>query len=88
VLGASIYQVIGLISNEFFILILISFIISIPLVWYSVRLWLQNFAYRIEMSVWIFASAGIIALLIAALTISVQSVRAAIANPVDSIKSE
>ncbi len=88
VLGASVNQIINLIFHDFIKYISISFVIAIPLALYSVRLWLQNFAYRIEITLWIFLFAGLLAILIAALTISIQAVKAALANPVESLINE
>jgi putative ABC transport system permease protein len=88
VLGASLNQIISLISHGFIKLIFISLVIAIPLAWYSVHLWLQNFAYRIEITIWVFVFAGALATLIAVLTISIQVAKAALANPVESLKNE
>ncbi|MEX1238508.1 MAG: FtsX-like permease family protein, partial [Cyclobacteriaceae bacterium] len=88
VLGASINSIVALLSGSFFKLALIAFIITVPLGFYGSDQWLENFAYRIEMSWWMFACAGALILLISFLIISFQSVRAARSNPVDSLKSE
>ena len=88
VLGASVNQVLTLLSKEFLLLVSLSFFISIPLTWWMMNNWLNNFAYRINISWWIFASGGIIAVMITLITISFQSIRAAVANPVNSLRSE
>lgn len=76
-----------LLSRESSMLV-ISFVIASPLAWYAMRSWLQDFAYRVDIEWWIFALAGAISVLIAFLTVSFQSIRAAHANPVDSLRSE
>ena len=88
VLGASTSNLVGLLSKDFIKLVFISLIISIPLAWYFTNHWLEDFAYRVEVHWWIFAVAGILALLIAFITVSFQSVKAALSNPVDSLRSE
>jgi putative ABC transport system permease protein len=88
VLGASVSQVVTLIFQDFLRLILIAFVISIPVAWYAVSQWLQGFAYRIEIQWWIFALAGILAFSIALMTISFQAIKAALANPVKSLRTE
>ena len=88
VLGASITQIIGVFSVDFLQLILVAFLIAGPLGWYFMSSWLHDFAYRIEISWWIFGLAGSAALLIAAVTVGYQAVRAATANPVSSLRSE
>jgi hypothetical protein len=88
VLGASIGQIIGIFSMDFLRLILLAFLIAGPIGWYFMKSWLHDFVYRIDISWWIFALAGSVALLIAALTVSYQAIRAATANPVSSLRSE
>ena len=88
VLGASVQNVLLLVSKEFLLLVLIAFIISIPITWWAMRVWLQDFAYRININVWVFAAAGIAAILIALITISFQAIKAAISNPVKSLRME
>jgi putative ABC transport system permease protein len=88
VLGASVNQIVGLLSKEFMKVVLISFIIAIPMAWWAMDKWLQDFAYRIEISWWIFALAGGFSLLITLLTVSYQAIKAAIANPVKSLRTE
>jgi len=88
VLGASLGQIVSLFAKDFLQLVLIAFLIAGPLAWYTMNSWLHDFAYRIAISWWIFALAGISALLIALLTVSHQALRAATANPVKSLRSE
>jgi len=88
VLGASIASVITLLSTDFFKLILIAICIASPVAWYVMNQWLQEFAYKINMEWWFFALAGFLVLFLALLTVSFQSIRAALMNPVKSLKSE
>ncbi|WPU91071.1 ABC transporter permease [Mucilaginibacter sabulilitoris] len=88
VLGASVSAITGMLSKDFIKLVFIAILISSPLAWYLMSKWLQGFAYRIDISWWVLALAGIIALLIAIITVSFQSIKAAMANPVDSLKNE
>jgi putative ABC transport system permease protein len=88
VLGASEASIVRLLSKDFLKLVVIGFVIAVPIGWYGMHRWLQNFAYKITMSWWIFLLAGGIALVIALATVSWQSVRAALANPVDSLRNE
>ena len=88
VLGASVISVTKMLSKDFIKLVFISCLVAFPLSWWAMNKWLQSFAYRINISWWIFAVAGITAILIALLTVSFQAIKAAIANPVDSLRSE
>jgi ABC-type antimicrobial peptide transport system permease subunit len=88
VLGASVSSVIYLFSKEFIILIAIAFVIASPVAWYFMNKWLQDYVYRINISWWIFIIGGISAIIIALITVSFQAVKAAIANPVKSLRSE
>jgi putative ABC transport system permease protein len=88
VLGASIANIAGMLSLDFIKLVCISILIASPFAWYFMQKWLQDFAYRISIEWWVFAISGIAALFIAFITISFQSVKAAIANPVKSLRSE
>lgn len=88
ILGASAGSIISMLSKDFLRLIIISFIVAFPLAWWGMHTWLQNFAYRTDIAWWVFALAGAIAALIALLTISFQAIRAAIANPVKSLRTE
>lgn len=86
--GASITQILVLLNQDFVKWVFLAFIIAIPISWYGMQIWLADFAYKAEMSWWLFALAGITALAIAILTVSYQSLQAAIANPVDSLRDE
>jgi putative ABC transport system permease protein len=88
VLGASVSGITAMLSTDFLKLIFISAIIAVPIAWYIMNKWLQDFAYRITISWWVFVVAGLAALLIALITISFQSIKAAIANPVKSLRTE
>lgn len=88
VLGASVQNVVLLLSKEFLVMVIIAFVIAVPVTWFAMNKWLQEFAYRINISWFTFIASGIIALLIALITVSFQSVKAAIANPVKSLRTE
>ena len=88
VLGASVLNIVKMLSTDFVKLVLLSFIIATPIAWWFMNMWLQDFTYRINLSWWIFAATGVIALIIALVTLSFQAVKAAVANPVDSLKTE
>lgn len=88
VLGASVSGIVKLLSKDFLKLVSVSILISIPIAWYGMHNWLQGFAYRIEINWWIFVIAGIVAILIAMVTVSFQAIKAALANPVNSLKAE
>jgi len=88
VLGASVTGIVQLLSKDFLKLVVVSFIIATPIAWYGMNQWLQSFAYRIPLSWWMFALAGMIAVFIALFTVSTQAIRAALTNPVKSLKSE
>lgn len=88
VLGASVQQVLLLVSKEFLYLVLIAFVIAIPATWWVMNKWLQDFAYRTTINAWVFVMAGVIALFIAVFTISFQAIKAALMNPVKSLRSE
>jgi putative ABC transport system permease protein len=88
VLGADIRSIVGLLSRDFMMLVLIAIIIATPISWYAMNRWLQGFAYKMEIQPWIFILAGFIALAIAGITISFQSIKSAVMNPVNSLRSE
>ena len=88
VLGASVGNIVNLISKEFLLLVIIASLIAFPIAWYAMSSWLQDFAYRVNIAWWVFIFSGIIALLIAFATISFQAIKAAIANPVKSLRTE
>ena len=78
----------AMLSKDFIKLVIIAILIASPVAWWAMNKWLQDFAYRIHISWWIFAVAGLIALLIALITVSFQAIKAAIANPVKSLRTE
>ncbi len=88
VLGASVGNIVTLFSKDFVKLVLIGFFLAIPLAYIAMQQWLENFAYRIEIEIWTFIIAGVTALLIAWLTVGYQSLKAALRNPVDSLRNE
>jgi putative ABC transport system permease protein len=88
VLGARVASIVGLLSKDFTILVGIATLIAFPVAWWAMYKWLETFAYRTEISWWIFLVAGAVALAIALLTVSIQTVRAALANPIKSLRSE
>jgi putative ABC transport system permease protein len=88
VLGATVTGMAGLLSKDFLLLVLVSCLIAFPIAWWTMHNWLKDYAYRIDISWWIFAVAGAGAILIALATVSFQAIRAALANPVKSLRSE
>ena len=88
VLGANVSNIVTMIAKDFLKLVLIASIIAFPVAWWAMNKWLQDFAYRISIAWWVFALASVIAVLIALITISFQSIKAAIANPVKSLRTE
>jgi len=88
VLGSSVSGIVLLLAKDLVKLVLIAIVIATPLAWISMNKWLQDFAYRIHISWWIFGIAGILALVIAFITMSFQAVKAAMANPVKSLRTE
>ncbi len=88
VLGASVKNVLYILSKDFILLVLIAFIIAVPVTWWIMYNWLQDFAYRINIQLWVFGAAGVLAVLIAVITISFQAIKAAISNPVKSLRTE
>ncbi|AMR32654.1 cell division protein FtsX [Mucilaginibacter sp. PAMC 26640] len=88
VLGASVASIVTMLSNDFLKLIAIAAVIAFPVAWWAMNKWLQDFAYRIAIKWWVFVLAGAIAIVIALVTISYQSIKAALSNPVKSLKSE
>ncbi|GAB3263949.1 ABC transporter permease [Larkinella harenae] len=88
VLGASVTSIVALLSKDFIRLVGIAILIATPLGWYAMNQWLADFAYRVELSWWVFALAGLVAVLVALLTVSYQSIKAALVNPVRSLRSE
>jgi putative ABC transport system permease protein len=88
VLGASVSGITAMLSKDFVKLVIISIIVASPIAYWAMTKWLQDFAYRISISWWMIAVAGLTAIVIALITISFQSIRAAIANPVKSLRTE
>ena len=88
VLGATVAGIAALLSKDFLKLVLLAVIIATPIAWYATNVWLQGFAYRAAISWWIFLLAGVLAFLIALLTVSFQAIKAALANPVKSLRTE
>jgi putative ABC transport system permease protein len=88
VLGASVSSIVGLLSRDFMILVLLSAIIAFPVSWYAMHTWLQDFAYKISIEWWIFGIAGFLAAAVALITIGFQAIKAATANPVTSLRNE
>jgi len=88
VLGASVAQIVTILSKDFVKLIIIAFVIAAPIAWWASYSWLQNFAYRVDMSWWIYVASGMGMVLIALFTLSLQTIKAATANPVKSLRTE
>jgi len=88
VLGASVANITAMLSKDFLVLVIISILIASPIAWYAMNKWLQDYVYRIHIQWWVFALAGSAAVLIAFITISFQAIKAAMANPVKSLRSE
>jgi len=87
-LGASAANIVYLFSKEFIVLIGIAFVIAAPIAWYFMNKWLQNYPYRITISGWIFIIGGLASILIALATVSFQAIKAAVTNPVKSLRTE
>src|SRR5690606_8879430 len=88
VLGSSVTGIVGLLSKDFVRLVLIAMVVASPIAWWVMTYWLENFAYHIDVQWWMFAGAGLAAMVIALLTVGSQAIRAAVANPVDSLRDE
>jgi ABC-type antimicrobial peptide transport system permease subunit len=88
ILGASLTSITTLLSKDFVKLVIISFLIAAPLAWWGMYKWLQSYTYRVSLEWWVFALAGFLSVMIALLTVSYQSIKAAIANPVKNLKTE
>ena len=88
VLGATTVSLVNLLSKDFLKLVVLALLISIPLSWYYLNEWLHTFAYRITISSWMFVLAGVLVLSITLLTVSYQSIKSAIANPIKSLRTE
>jgi putative ABC transport system permease protein len=88
VLGATVEELVVLLSKDFVKLVLISLLLASPIAWYFMNRWLDNFSYRITISWWMFAVAGVLAVVLALLTVSFQTVKAALSNPVENLRTE
>ena len=88
VLGASTAHIVGLLSNEFLQLVIVAFIIASPLAYWAMNNWLQNYTYRIDIQWWVFCTAGLSIVLISLATVSFQALKAAMANPIRSLRTE
>ncbi|HSU51917.1 MAG TPA: FtsX-like permease family protein, partial [Segetibacter sp.] len=88
VLGASVSGIVQLLSKDFLKLVVISFVIATPIAWWAMSKWLQAFVYRIDVSWWMLALAGLMAVAIALVTVSSQAIKAAISNPVKNLRTE
>jgi putative ABC transport system permease protein len=88
VLGASVQNIVGILSTHFVKLVLIANLIAWPIAWFALHRWLRDYAYRVNISWWVFVMAGSLAMLIALVTVSFQAIKAAIANPVKSLRTE
>jgi putative ABC transport system permease protein len=88
VLGASLISLAGLLSADFLKLVVLACLIAIPVAWWAMHRWLQDFAYRIDLEWWVFPAASLLAVIIALVTVSTQAVRAGLANPVKSLRTE
>src|SRR4051812_46063669 len=88
VLGASVMSITSLMSKDFLKLVIVSFIIASPVAWFAMNKWLDEYSYRIGVEWWVFAAAGLLSIIIALITISFQAIKAAVANPVKSLRTE
>jgi putative ABC transport system permease protein len=88
VLGAGVWQVTGLVSKSFVGLVFLAFLVAMPVAWYVVGRWLDNFPYRVSINAWVFVAAGLLTLFVAAFTVGIQAIRAARANPVSSLRAD
>ena len=88
VLGASVTNITAMLSKDLLVLVINSLLIASPIAWFAMYNWLQSYAYRISIEWWVFPIAGTLAILIAFITISFQAIKAALANPVKSLRSE
>ncbi|GAA4410413.1 ABC transporter permease [Nibrella viscosa] len=88
VLGASVLSIVAMLSRDFLILVLIAILIASPIAWCTMHQWLQGFAYKVDMAWWVFVTSGLLAVSIALITVSLQSIKAALLNPVHALRSE
>jgi len=87
-LGASVANLVGMLSKDFLKLVIISALIAFPVAWWAMNKWLQDFAYRTTISWWIFVAAALAAIAIALITVSFQAIKAALMNPIKSLRTE
>ena len=88
VLGASVTQIVSLLSKDLLSLVLLAFVIASPLAWFAMNKWLQDFVYRTNISWWVFAICGVGMLLVAVILLAMRTIKAALANPVKSLRTE
>jgi predicted lysophospholipase L1 biosynthesis ABC-type transport system permease subunit len=88
ILGASVAAIVSILSKDFMQLVLLAFVIAAPIAGWATYKWLQDFAYRTNMSWWIFALSGLSMMILAVITLSIQTIKAAVANPVKSLRTE
>ncbi len=88
VLGATVNNIVALLSKEFLVLVFLAFVIATPLAWFAATKWLSDFAYHVDLSAWVFLLSGALSVLIAFLTVGLQAMKAAVRNPVDSLRYE
>jgi putative ABC transport system permease protein len=88
VMGANVLQIVQLLSKDFIVLVAIASIISFPLAWWAMNRWLTDFAYKVDIGWWVFAVAACSAIFIAMVTVSYNAIKAAVANPVKSLRTE
>jgi putative ABC transport system permease protein len=88
VLGASVSNIVGMLSIDFIRLVIIAFVVAVPLGYYAMSLWLENFAYKIELGITVFILSGVVSFLIAWFTVGFESVRAAMNNPIKALRNE
>jgi putative ABC transport system permease protein len=88
VLGASVTEITTLLSKDFLALVVISLVIATPVAYWAMSKWLMTYSYRVSINWWVFALAGVLSIVIALLTVSCQSIKAAVANPIRSLRTE
>ncbi|MDR3711554.1 MAG: FtsX-like permease family protein, partial [Puia sp.] len=88
VLGASIRSLFTILSKEFVLLVLVAVVIATPVAWYSMNRWLEDYAYPVSIEWWIFGLAGVVAILITLATVSFQAIKAALVNPIKTLRTE
>jgi len=88
VIGASVQNIVMMLSKGYCIVVLIASVIATPIAWLAVNSWLENYAFRITATIWVFVAAALLAVLVALCTISYQAIKAAMANPVKSLRTE